>query len=607
VSAPPTSPAREVYPERRRKAASKGGSHPLRPRTGKEGFVGRIGLVGISVLAAGILAALYLISAPLAMLLIAAFRGPQDFLPLEPGSHWTLENFAAVYADPRLYTNIIPNTLVFVAGAVILGFVTAFVLAWLVERTDLPGRNTVFTIVLFPLLVPGVVTAIAWIFLLGPNAGWFNIGLRSALGMTGEGPLNIFSMPGMILAQGMALVPFVFLLLSAVFRSMNPSLEEASSVAGASPLRTFLRVTLPVLRPGILAPLILAILVALEQFEMPLVIGLPARINIFSTRIFYELNPDSNLPGYGTAAAVALPFLAAGILLLLAYNRLIRRAERFVTITGKAFRPSRIPLGRWTAPALALVFLYIAFAVILPVVVLVWTSFFGYRAPSLAILGEARFDAYRDLFGDVNFWHALRNTFFVAGSSALIVTAIGAILAWTVLRTKLPGRSVLDFMSFMSLGIPSVIAGLSALLLYLSLPIGVYGTIWVLVLACSYRLAVATRASRAALAQLHRELEEAADVAGAQWLAVVGRVVLPLLAPSLIANFVLLFIIGFREFTLPIILQSPENTVLSVIMWSLFVSNKTADAAAVGTLIVLCVVPVIVFGRRFLVGRGGQG
>lgn len=568
---------------------------------------GRIGLGGALIVGAGIAAAVYLIAAPLVMLFVAAFRGPQDFLPLERGAHWTFANLAAVYLDRSLYATVIPNTLVFVAGSVVVGFAASFALAWLVERTDLPGRNGVFTIVLFPLLVPGVVVAIAWIFLLGPNAGWINLLLRGGFGLTGEGPLNIFSMPGMIIAQGVALVPFIFLLLSAVFRSMNPALEEASSVAGASPFKTFFCVTLPVLRPGILAPLILATLVALEQFEMPLILGLPARINVFSTRIYYELNPDSNLPAYGNAAAVALPFLAAGILLLLVYNRLIRRAERFVTVTGKAYRPSRIPLGRWKFPALAFVVIYVSFAVILPLIVLVWTSLFGYQPPSLAILAAPRFDAYRNLLASANFWLALRNTFFVATSSAAIVTVIGALLAWTVLRTKLPGRTALDFMSFMSIGIPSVIAGLSALLLYLSLPIGVYGTVWVLVLAYSYRLAVATRSSRAALAQLHHELEEAADVAGARWIGTILRIVLPLLSPALLANFVLLFIVGFREFTLPVILQSQDNMVLSVIMWTLFVSNKTADAAAVGTLIVICVVPVIVFGRRLLLGRGGQG
>jgi iron(III) transport system permease protein len=147
--------------------------------------------------------------------------------------------------------------------------------------------------------------------------------------------------------------------------------------------------------------------------------------------------------------------------------------------------------------------------------------------------------------------------------------------------------------------------GLAALLLYLSLPIGVYGTVWVLVLAYSYRLAVATRASRAALNQLHRELEEAASVAGAGWLTAARRVVLPLLAPSLLASFILLFIVGFREFTLPILLQSQDNTVLSVIMWNLLVSNKSADAAAVGSLIIVCVAPIIVFARRLLTGRTG--
>jgi len=328
---------------------------------------------------------------------------------------------------------------------------------------------------------------------------------------------------------------------------------------------------------------------------------------VFSTRIYYELNPDSNLPAYGNAAAVALPFLIAGFLLLLAYNRLVRRAERFVTVTGKAYRPARLPLGRWRAPALGFTALYISFAVILPIVVLVWTSLFGYQPPSASILASAKLDAYRHLLGSGDFWLALRNTFFVAAASAAIVTVIGALVAWIVLRTDLPGRMALDFISFTSIGIPSVIAGLSALLLYLSLPIGVYGTVWVLVLAYSYRLAVATRSSRAALAQLHQELEEAADVAGARWLGTIARIVLPLLAPALLANFVLLFIVGFREFTLPVILQSQDNTVLSVIMWTLFVSNKTADAAAVGTLIIACVVPVIIFGRQLLLGRNGQG
>jgi iron(III) transport system permease protein len=230
------------------------------------------------VLAGGVFAALYLLAAPLGMLLAAAFRGPADLLPLESGARWTVEHFRAIYGDPVLYRQIIPDTLAFVGGAVALTIAIAFALAWLVERTDLPWRDLWYCLILFPLLVPSVVLAIAWIFLLGPNAGWVNVWLRPLLGLEGPGPINIFSMPGLIACQALASVPFAFLLLCATLRSMNPSLEEASSASGGSPASTFLRVTLPVLLPGLLAPLILSLLITLEQFEMPLIIGLwPSR------------------------------------------------------------------------------------------------------------------------------------------------------------------------------------------------------------------------------------------------------------------------------------------------------------------------------------------
>ena len=534
------------------------------------------------------------------MLLTAAFRGPQELLPFEEGARWTFNNILTVYSDTRLYTTIIPNTVLFTVGSVVLTFFGAFVLAWLVERTDLPFRTTAFTLLLVPLLVPGVIPTIAWIFLLAPKTGILNGLLRTLLGLSGEGPLNIFSMEGMIAVQTVSLIPFVFLLLTGTLRSMNPALEEASEMSGATPFTTFTRVTIPVLLPGLLAPLILATLIVLEQFETPLVIGMPARINVFSTRIFFELTTDSDLPAYGRAAAVALPFLICGIMLLLLYNRAIRQADKFVTVTGKGYRPSRLQLGAWKLPALSFVALYISIAAILPFLVLVWTSFFGYRDPSWETLQAISFETYVALFRDPKFWLAVRNTLIVAGLSATIITLIGALVSWVILRTRMPGKSILDIVSFLSIGIPSVIAGLAAALLYLSLPIGIYGTIWVLVLAFSYRLAVSTRLSRSALMQIHRELEEASSVAGGRWLTTLRRVILPLLAPTLLSSFALLFIIGVREFTIPLILQSPENTVLSVVMWQFFTGNQIPKAAAVGTLLVVCVVPIIFLGRYFL-------
>jgi iron(III) transport system permease protein len=561
---------------------------------------GQLGLVGILVMVAAAAAAIYLVMAPLLALVATAFRGPADLLPFEPGAHWTFSNLLEVYVKTPLLSKVLPNTAIFVLGSVSVTFVTAFALAWLIERTDLPWRTTIFTAILFPLLVPGVVMAFAWTLLFAPNAGWINVALRGLLGLDTPGPINIFSMGGLILCQGIASVPFVFLLLGAAMRTMNPALEEASSASGARPLTTFLRVTLPVLRPGVLAPLILATLVALEQFEMPLIIGFPARINVFSTRIYFELNPEDELPAYGKAAAVALLFLVTAVVLLAIYNNLIRRADRFVTVTGKGYRPTRYALGRWRVPSLVFVGLYLTVGAVLPAVVLVWTSFAG------GSNDDFTFDAYRALFADRRFWPAVGNTFLVAGASAAIITLVGALLAWQILRLRFYGRAALDVVSFMSIGIPSVITGFAIMVLHLTIPIGLYGTVWILILAYSYRLAVSTRLSRASLMQIHAELEEASAASGGRWLDTVRRVVLPLLAPSLLASFVLLFIVGFREFTIPMVLQSEDNWVLSVIMWKLQVDRQTAQAAAVGTLILLFVTPVIFVLRRQLLARQGD-
>jgi iron(III) transport system permease protein len=558
----------------------------------------------VVVLGCSAAAALYLISGPLAMLFVAAFRGPADLLPFEPGAHFTLAHLGAIYTNPILYHVIIPDTLVFTAGSVMVSFGIALGLAWLVERTDLPWREGLYTLVLVPLLVPNLVLAIAWILLLGPNAGWLNILARSLLGLAAPGPLNIFSMTGLVLAQALSTVPFLFLLLGAALRGMDPALEDASQVAGARPWTTFFRVTLHVLRPGILAPLVLGTIITLEQFEMPLLLGVPARINVFSTRIFWELNPTSGLPNYGRAAAVSLPFLAAALALLVVYNRLIKRADRFVTISGRGFQPRRQSLGRWRWAAGAGVGAYVAVSGVFPAFVLLWGSLFGYSTlPSLTALPAISLAAYVRLLSNPKLHLALQNTLMVAGLSAAIVTIIGALLAWTVVRTRAPGRLALDFVSIMSVGIPSIIAALAVMLLYLTVPVGVYGTVWILVLAYSYRLAVTTRICRAGLMQIHPELEDASYAAGGSWWVTLRRVVLPLLAPSLAGAWLLLFIVGVREFTLPMVLHSPDNIVLSVILWRLFTDGETLQASALATLMLALVVGVTVLVRRTFLPR----
>ena len=229
-------------------------------------------LAATLVPAFGALVALILVGAPLAMLVFAAFRGPSDFLPFEPGAQFTLENVRALAVDPVFLTRILPDTLTFVGGTVALTVIIAFTLAWLIERTDLPARNLWFALIILPLLIPIPVIAIAWIMLFGPNAGWANQGLRALMGMTGQGPLNIFSMSGLIVCQSFVTAPFVFLQLSATLRGMSPALEEAATMSGATAFATFRRITLPVLLPGLLAPLILVTLVTFGALLFGLVL-----------------------------------------------------------------------------------------------------------------------------------------------------------------------------------------------------------------------------------------------------------------------------------------------------------------------------------------------
>jgi iron(III) transport system permease protein len=426
-------------------------------------------------------------------------------------------------------------------------------------------------------------------------------------GWSGTGPVDVFSMPGLVFCQALSVAPFVFLQFSATLRSMNPALEEASRASGAATWTTMRKITLPVLLPGLLAPVVLVTLITLEQFELPLIIGLPGGINVFAYRIYNELNPASGLPNYGRAAAISLPFLALGLLALVAYNRAIRHAEKFVTVTGKAYMQRRIQLGRWRWAAYLFLIFYVAFAAILPAGILIWTSLFGFSVPGSVQLGQASLEAYRQFIGDPTFWRATRNSFTVAVVSAFIITTLGALIGWIVARSKFAGRSLLDALAFTSLGIPAVICGLAVMVLYLSVPIGIYGTVWILILAYSYRLAVSTRLSRATIMQIHRELEEASQASGARWFTTQTRIVLPLILPGLMSVFILLFIIGMREFTIPFILYSQENVVLSVLIWQFFQGGDPARSAALAVFMIALVLPLIVFARRYLVSRSAGG
>ena len=551
-----------------------------------------------SVLSIGGGLAAYLVLLPLFVLIICALRTPTDYLPFENGTSWSLDNIITLYSDPILYSKIIPDTLVFTISATFFTTIIGLLLAWLVERTDIPYRNILFWLILFPIMLPAPVLAMGWILLLGPNAGWLNTMLQPLLGLT-VGPINIFSMQGLIFCQTLASVPFAFLLFTPIIRTMDANLEEASLVSGASSWVTFKRITLPILLPGILAPLMLVFLLTLEQFEFPLLIGLPAHINVFSYRILWELTPPSGLPNYGIAAAISLPFLGVGIILLSIYNWLTKKNNRFVTVTGRSYRRHYFLLGAWKAPALVFVIFYLASAVFLPIAVLIWSSIFDFSAPSLDILHRANFDSYRLLFQNKKFWAGLINTAIVSGFSATLVTIVSFLLGYIIVRKKSWISKILDYISFSSIGIPSVINALAVMLLYLSIPLGIYGTIWILVLAYSYRMAVTTRIVRSGLMQIQYELEDVSSLSGASWFTTQRKIIIPLISQGLISGFALIFILGIREFTMPLILYNPDSIVLSVLLLQFYEVGESKVAAALAT-VILFIVIALAFAGKFI-------
>jgi len=539
--------------------------------------------------------AFYLLAPPIALTVYSAFRTPADWLPFEAGASWGLGNFTAIYTSGALLSTAV-DTSVFVAGSVALALAIGFALVWLVERTDLPLRRVLFALVLFPLMMPSLVTAMGWLLLLGEQTGTLNLAIRALVPWWKAGPFDVFSMYGMVVVEGLSLVPLAFIFLGAALRNMDPGLEEASRTSGASMLTTLRRVVVPVLRPSILGVVMVCAILAVESFEVPLLLAGGAQADIFSARLYFALNDASGAPPhYGTVAALGLHFMVLTYALFLLYHRLTNQPDRWVTVPGRSYQPRRYELGSWRWPALALVGLFLAVTAVGPFLVLLWTSLLPqYVPPSALALGQVSLDQYAQLLSDARHIPAWANTLLVALAAPTISVAVSLVIAWALTRARARAglRVALDLFLSSSIAIPAVVAANAFLLFYLranrAVPswLPLYGTVLVLVLVYAYRMAVAYRINRAGLLQLGRELEDASWVSGASPVQTFWRVVVPLVKPSLLAAWVLLFLVAFREFTLPLVVgrESPPF-VVSVLIWKLW-GQHTGQAAALGVLTV---------------------
>jgi len=546
-----------------------------------------------------VLLLLYLVAFPLTMLLLGSVS-----VEGEPTKGLTLANYFETYSSPATY-RLLANSVVYAFGSSLLALTLGTGLAWIIERTNTPGRRAFFALSLVPLIVPGIVSTIAWIFLLSGQIGVVNRALMAAFGLQ-DPPFDIFSLGGMMWAEGLHLSPLVFLIMSAAFKSMDPSLEESALTSGSNTGHTLRRITLPILLPAFASATLIMFVRGLESFEVPRLIGVPARIPVLTSQIFDQLHEyPADYGGAGALAVGLLAISAAGVWL---YQRLTRRAERYATVTGKAFRPRVLDLGRWRYATLAALVVYFLLIIGLPFGILLFASFIPFYIPSLDMLSKLTLENYRFVFEHPSARDGVRNSLLLGATAATATMALTAVIAWITTKTRLRGRAALDFLAFVPIAIPGLVLGVSFILQYLSpafrfLPI--YGTLWILVIAYTTKyLPYGMRTNSSAMLQIHRELEEASAVSGASWWTMFRRITLPLLRPALVAGWLYIFIVSVRELSASVLLVTSESTVLAVVIFDLFESGKSNAVAALSVMLIITLVLIVIAVQR-ITGRFG--
>jgi iron(III) transport system permease protein len=554
----------------------------------------------------GVLFTLWLIVVPLFTLLVFSFRLGT---PWQPGA-FTFQHYLTAYSDPQVYT-MFANTAVLAAASTTLALSIAVFFAFLTERTDMPFRNVAWGLMLIPMAMPGILFAISWVFLLSPKIGLINVWLRSLLALVGvevnEGPLNIYSLWGMIFLEGIRGVTTIFLIIVGAFRAMDPSLEEAARVSGASHRTSFFRIFIPLLTPALFAAGMYSFMTHLEALEIPIIIGFPSGIYVFPTYIYFTAQRFMP-PQYGLSAALGASFLVVSILLVYGYRRVVGQAGRFATITGKGYRPRLIPLGKWRYPAFGAFVLYFTLTIAAPTLMLLWRSLVRfYVQPSWSALAQqVTLKNYWEIFAEEQILHALVNTIIVGVATATLTMVLCLIIAWVIVRSNFKGRALLDGLTFLPHAIPGVTIGIALIYLYLNPPLNylpLYGTIWIIVLGLSVGYtAFGSRAMNGAVTQIHIELEEAGKVSGASWATIMRRIIFPLLLPAFVGGWIWVASHSLRSFSVPLILSSKNSIVLSVVMWDLWNNGRAGPTAALGVLLILGLA-ILAIGGRWIVSR----
>jgi iron(III) transport system permease protein len=562
-----------------------------------------LGQYGVSFFTAGLLVLLILIvGVPLLMVVLMSLR---TGFPGE-GGPLTLQNFADVYADVETY-EVLVNTLLFALGSVAVALVFAVPLSWLLMRTDIPLKKTFYVLLTVGILIPVFLRTIAWILLLSPRIGLLNRWLVEIFNLAGP-PLNLYNIPGMAFIQGVSFVPGAFFMLSAAYRAMDPSLEEAAYTSGVGKLRTFLRINIPITLPAMAAVMVYLFMTGIAVFEVPAIIGLPSRILVLSALIYTATSPPTGLPEYGIAGAYGAIMLVAGLALAYFYVRLVKQGRKFTVITGRGYRPREIALGRWKWAAIAFVMLYLSIEVFIPFLILLWTSFVPYlQLPSAAAVKTMTLKNYLTI-PDYAGARPFINTFILMIGVPTLAMILSVLVSWAVVRTQVRFRGILDTVAFLPHAIPSILLAVG--LAYLGLAyrdyFPLYGTILIIMVAHVINwIAYGTRTTNSVMIQVHRELEEAGKVAGASTPRVLWKIVLPLIAAGVLNSWIWIGMLSYREVTMALTLYTRDSVVISTVVWQFWSNGWIPQVSALGVVLILFAL-IVVGGLRVAFARAGE-
>ena len=525
-----------------------------------------------------------------------------SFRNAPPGAagSYTVDNYLRAYQSAGLL-RALWNSIVFGVGSSVISFAGGTFLAWVTERTDTPFRKIIYALVLFPVIVPAVLFATSWLFLLNPKIGIINKLATLLFGL--DHPIvNSYSMGAMIWAQGVDHFGLPFLLMAAAFRSMDPSLEEAAQVAGAGMVRTLRTVTLPLLVPAVLATLLITFIRSIETFEVPAVMGIPAGIPFFATEIWLAVSRKQP-PDFNLSATFSMGYMLICVIGIYLYHRATQMSEKYVTVTGKGYRPTRLKLGVWRLPTAGFCLFLLTVTILLPVLVFIWTSLMPYYAvPSWEALSRITLKNYRYVLTLEDTYEALYNNLAVGCGASVAGVLFAAVISWVVLRTRMPGRRLLDIFSFAPIAVPATVMGLALLWLYLTVPIPIYGTLWILILGfMSKYMTYAVRATHASLTQIHPEMEEASAACGASWLRTFTRVTLPLMVPGLLIGFLFILSLSFRVLGLPIMISHTKTRMLPMLIFAFYQDGGYGLLCVLGVLIMLLL--LVISGISWYVGK----